>query len=454
MKKRIRLAALALAAVLLAGCQAPGPDVQATPAPTAAPTPTPEPTPEPAQTINPLTGEQTETNYAGRRPVAVTLRSGEGTAPYWGIASADVVIEGISEGYDPTVVALYATVDGLGKVGPVGPARDLGLQFALPLNAVPVHIGKNHYASNLLNLIAYQDVDGLHVGKAGFQFDVDRYTAGYREENCWYTNADLINAGLAMYEMDAAGQNMALFHFEPRPAPAAQNAAEITIGFSVYCSEQLFYNAETGLYEKNNADGTPTTDAEGGARAAFKNVLVLYASSGVKDDGYTRQYDMAGGTGLYLTDGAWQEIRWQKGDAAAPLALTTTDGATLAVNPGKTFIALYGGHYGQSVGIKDAAGAEQALPERMPLLDSAVPDDAAAAAQGVQDAENAVLAALAEQAAAEDAVEAAAATEDPADDAAAAERKAAADNAVNEAKANYQAVTGAPYDPPPAEPAA
>ena len=449
MKLRIRLAAALLAAALLAGCSLPGAGTApaASPAPTAAPTPppTPEPTQTPAVTTNPLTGEETGEDYTNRRPVAVALRSGEGAAPYWGLSAADLVIEGVSEGYDPAMVAVFAKADGLGKIGPVGAARDLGLQFTLPLNAVPVHIGKNGYASNLLNLLAYQDVDGLHTGTAAFQFDADRYAGGYREENCWYTSSDLINAGLAMYETDTAGANMPLFHFAQRKAPETFNATEISIAFSVYTTEQLFYNAETGLYEKNNADGSATTDADNGARVSFKNVFVLYASSGVKDDGYTRQYDLSGGTGLYLTDGAWQEIRWTKGDAAAPLALTTVDGATLDVNPGKTFLAVYGGHYGQSVTVTDAEGAAQTLPERMPLLDSAVSDEAAAAAQQVQDAENALLAALAEQAEAEQAVADAAETEDPADDTAAAERKAAADTAVAEAQAAYDALV------PPAE---
>lgn len=42
-------------------------------------------------------------------------------------------------------------------------------------------------------------------------------------------------------------------------------------------------------------------DAGNNEQAAFTNVFVLYASSGVKDDGVTRQYDLTGGTGIYLT---------------------------------------------------------------------------------------------------------------------------------------------------------
>ena len=458
MKKSIRMAAVALSVLILAGCSAPG-SSQSVQQPTAAPTAEPTPTPAPVNNTNPLTGQTTDTDYNSQRPVAVTIRNGDGATPQWGVGKADLLVEGVSQGYDTNLTAVFATRDAISKVGPVGQATDLGLQFVLPLNAVPVHINKTVYASNLLNVLTYQDMDGLNVGTSGFTFDADRYASGYREENCWYTTADLVNAGLALYEKDAAGANMTMFHFAPRQAPETKNATEVTIAFSVYNQEQLFYNSDTGLYEKNDPDGSGTTDADNGQRVSFKNLLILYASSGIKDDGYTRQYDLSGGTGLYITDGGWQEIRWTKGDATAPLALTTTEGATLDVNPGKTFLAIYGGFYGQSLTVAASDGTVQTLPERMPLLDSAVSDEAAAAAQAVQDAENAVLAALAEQADAEQAVTDAAATEDTADDTAAAERKAAADQAVTDAKAAYESVTGTPYDPPapteaPADPAA
>ena len=450
-----RILTLAAAAALLVGCAGAPASSGAAPtaAPTASPTPAPTATPEPQQTVNPLTGIDTGPEYANHRPVAVTLRTGEGVTPYWGISSADLVIAGLSEGYDPMLVAVFARVEEVGKVGPVGPARDLGLQFTLPLNAVPVHIDKNTYASNLLNALTYQDVDGYHVGTAAFAFDTDRQASGYREENCWYTTGELISAGLDSYGLDASGQNMTMFHFAQRPAPAAQNAAELTIRYSASNAEQFFYNSSTGQYEKNDPDGQATIDADNGTRASFRNILILYASSGVKDDGVTRQYDLSGGTGLYLTDGAWQEIRWQKGDATAPLALTTTEGGTLDVNPGKTYLAIYGGHYGQSLLITDSGGAEQTLPERMPLLDSAVSDEAAAEAQQIQDASDALRAAQQEVTAAEQAVTDAAATEDTADDTAAAERLAAAQSARDEAQAAYDTLvpptpTAAPTETP------
>ena len=325
-------AAALLATLLLGGCSrqqaAATPEQAATPSPAA----TAEPTPVPAPVGNPLTGLD-DADYTGKRPVAVMLRTLDGAQPQWGIASADVLIEGVTEGNTAGLMALFADVDRISKVGPVGQGRDLFLQAALPLNALPVSIDKNVYAANLLNTLAYQDLDGYHVGKTAFAFDQGRQDAGYREENCWYTTGELIRSGAASYGTALEGSNTPLFRFGTREevAPENRSGMSLTVTFSKSDSEQLNYNTGTGLYEKMNADGSPMTDADNGQQAAFTNVFVLYASSGIKDDGYTRQYDMTGGTGLYLHGGAWEQISWSKEDATGPFSLTAADGTPLTV---------------------------------------------------------------------------------------------------------------------------
>ena len=389
----VGMTAALLASLLFSGCSFPGgtassqaPATQETAAPSAEPTPAAEPVP------NPLTGVA-DADYTNRRPVAVTLRTLEGAAPQWGLSSADVLVEGVSEGTTASLMALYSSVDNISKAGPVGPGRDLLLQMALPLNALPVHIDKNIYASNLLNTLTYQDLDGYHIGKAAFAFDQDRQNAGYREENCWYTTGELIKNGLNTYGTSLEGANTPLFVFGERPAveEGARNATALTIAFSPDDSEQLNYAADTGLYVKTNADGSPTVDADNGQQVAFTNVLVLYASSGIKDDGYTRDYDLTGGTGLYLTGGAWEQIQWTKEDATGPLQLTAADGSPLVVSPGKSFIAIWGGYYGQSLTLTGADGTAQTLPEKPALLESGVSDEAAAAAQAEFDAKQKII---------------------------------------------------------------
>ena len=201
----LSLSAALLASLLLGGCanNAASSDAASSDSAASEPEATPEPTPAPPA-ANPLTGAA-DADYTGKRPVAVTLRNMTGSTPQWGIASADVLVEGVTEGTTASLMALYANPDSIAKAGPVGPARDLLLQVALPLNAVPVHIDKNIYASNLLNTLAYQDLDGYHIGKTAFAFDQDRQNAGYAEENCWYTTAELINSGLASYGVSLNG---------------------------------------------------------------------------------------------------------------------------------------------------------------------------------------------------------------------------------------------------------
>ena len=455
-------AAALLAALLLGGCS--GQQAAATPEQAATPSPaaTAEPTPVPAPAGNPLTGLE-DGDYTGKRPVAVTLRTLDGAQPQWGVAAADVLVEGVTEGNTAGLMALYADVDRISKAGPVGPGRDLFLQVALPLNAVPVHIDKNIYAANLLNTLTYQDVDGYHIGKAAFAFDTDRQNAGFREENCWYTTGELIRKGLAEYGASADGDNTPLFRFGTRPEVAAENrnGTSLTVTFSKSDSEQLTYNESTGLYEKYNPDGSAMTDGSDGRQAAFTNVFVLYASSGIKDDGYTRQYDMTGGDGLYLNGGAWEAIHWTKEDATAPFALTTTDGTPLTVAPGKSFIAIWGGYYGQALAVTAADGTAQTLPEKPALLESGVTDEAAAAAeadlaaaQQLVDAQAAIDSANAQLAGAQAAVEEAQAAldADPENEELIAARDAAqaALDALNQTIADNQAIldAAAPQETP------
>ena len=182
-----------------------------------------------------------------------------------------------------------------------------------------------------------------------------------------------------------------LFDFGQRPDPETRNATELHITFSDGDTEGFYYSVNDGVYFKTNTDGSEAMDADAGQQAAFTNVFVLYASSGVKDDGYTRQYDLSGGTGLYLTGGAWEQIQWTKEDATGPLQLTAADGSPLVVSPGKSFIAIWGGYYGQSLTLTGADGTAQTLPEKPALLESGVSDEAAAAAQAEFDAKQKII---------------------------------------------------------------
>ena len=155
----------------------------------------------------------------------------------------------------------------------------------------------------------------------------------------------------------------------------------LTITFSPDDIDCLNYDTGTGLYALSNGDGSPVQDADNGQQVGFTNVFVFYASSGIKDDGYTRQYDMTAGTGLYLHGGAWERINWTNEDATGPLPSPTKrarpwwSARARASSPSGRLLRP------ESISPTAADGSAQTLPDKPALLESGISEEAAAAAE-------------------------------------------------------------------------
>ena len=355
MTKRILAGALslALAAGLLVGC---GGSASSAPASSdASPAPQATDTPAPAAAEadhNILTGSAH--SGAQPRPIAVVLNNRESAWNQWGVCAADLVVEALFEGKTSTLMAVYGGYNNLpDKVGPVAEGRDTFWQMVMPYNAVPVQIGSNIYAANLLNYYSYQPIEASSAGTHAFEFDEERGLKGH--EFGWYINQERLEDARSLYGMAAESETALpdLFHFGEN-AQGSSAAERIEIQFAPDDVIPLLYNEDEGTYDKYRADWEPQTDGnDEEAQLSFTNVFVLSCRAGIKDDGYTRDYDLtSGGEGLYLTGGTWQKIRWEKGTAAQAFTFYNEAGQELTVNPGKSYIALYGGFDGQSVMVK------------------------------------------------------------------------------------------------------
>ena len=97
---------LALCAALLTGC-VPAADTASSAAPT-----------------DPLTGQ--EALWPGQRPVAVTIENETSSTTQWGLSSASLVLEALTEPQSATSLCLvYPAVDAVPQVGPVAAGQDL-----------------------------------------------------------------------------------------------------------------------------------------------------------------------------------------------------------------------------------------------------------------------------------------------------------------------------------------
>lgn len=375
MKLAMRAAAAALAVTMLAGCDflpaGSGAGDSSAPASASQPeesqpaTPTPEPhaasteMPLPDAGISPLTGRATA--FSGQRPVAVMVSNQAAAWPQWGIGTADLLIEANTGGETTSLMAVFESWEEVVKVGPVCQGRDLFLQLMMPLNAVPMYIDSDIYTSNLVNWYTYQPLDGIYIGVNAYNLDKERDITA-PQELCWYADARLIQSALASYGQTTEGDTPTLFYFDEAAVPDNTNGWRLEIGYGAQRTAQLVYGPDEDRYflKENDQDQLDAAKEDGLVR--YSNVLLLMASAGFKDDGVTRDYDLSGGDGLYLTGGGAVQIKWQKGEADQPLQLFDAEGQPFSVRPGRTYIGVWGGFEGQSLRLLDQNGAEQSLP--------------------------------------------------------------------------------------------
>lgn len=113
-----------MAAALLAGCAfLPSDSEPETPAPT-----------------DPLTGLALE--WQGQRPVAVAIENSTASTTQWGLSSASVVLEALTEvGTSTELCLVYPALAATPKVGPVAAGQDIYWRLLVGQQPIPVQRG-------------------------------------------------------------------------------------------------------------------------------------------------------------------------------------------------------------------------------------------------------------------------------------------------------------------------
>lgn len=306
----------------------------------------------PAYNPNPLTGLEKDAGYPyGQRPVAVMINNIKKSLPQSGTAGADMIYEMVTEGGITRLMAVYSDLaKASGYIGPVRSARDQHLQMILPINALYVHIGSSTFARDMLEIYHYadKDLDGnaSTVRDVGFWLDEERHKE--RDiEHCWYTSAELVNASIKKYSLDATAEEIQpVFSFrdynQPARSLAIKSAAPIHVQFSADYYSDFEYNASSGLYMKSEF-GTPQIDAATGEQLGFSNLLILFTDITPRPDGVLMDvnYDF-GGSGYYFSNGGYELIRWEKGNPEDPLRIVQegNEDEDVEINCGKSYIAV------------------------------------------------------------------------------------------------------------------
>ena len=294
--------------------------------------------------INYLTGE-TATGDNTIRPVAVMISNAKVNIPQSGISNADIIYEAVTEGGVTRLMALYSNMDTIGKTGSIRSARDQFIQLMLPLNAIYVHIGTSTSAKRMLDFYSYNDIDGIYLGFLAFQYDTEMAKIK-SSEHCWFTNSDLIKAGIEKNSITTKNSFYPAFNFTESGSVVpleSDDVQQVKFSYSGYSDVTFTWDKNQNKFLKT-AFGVPHTDAENGQQLAFDNVFIILTDIGIQEEnGILPEFDFeSGGSGWYFYGGKMQEITWKKGEPVDPLIIMDKGGNPIKVNTGKTYVGVLG----------------------------------------------------------------------------------------------------------------
>ena len=350
MKRIWTLAAVAalLCAVLLCGCSSAGSAAGSSAA------------------ADPLTGQ--ELQYPGERAAAVVIENTAASTTQWGIGSASVVLEALTEANTaPSLCLVYPSVSAVPTVGPVTLGQDVYWRLLSGQEVLPIQCGASQYTRNYLDYYNLRAVDALEVGRNAFACD-----EGWSSTPLWRTSGkavstvlDSLNLSASLSAAGAASSTAADSTAQEQPVavvppllpqkasprlpePAAEDAAAVRIDFQQQGTTGFVYSADTGTYGMLHADGSAQLDANTGTQAAFDNLLILYSSASLRDDDRTLDYDLTFGGGLWFHGGCLWHITWTQGTDST-LAFYDADGRPLTLCSGRSYLALVSSTTGEEV---------------------------------------------------------------------------------------------------------
>ena len=286
--------------------------------------------------LNQLTGEKTlSPNNKNKRPIAIMVNNVSVAQPVQtGVAKADLVFETEVEGGITRLLAVYADPSDVGTIGTIRSARLVYADIANGLGAFYVHHGIDYTYCD-----PHIKANGIIHGNIGSPY-AERQSNGLASEHTLYTNgANLVKYLKSCgYDAEVTVKPFASFATSDI-APSNSGASFVRVSFSTSYATDFIYNDTAKKYTraKNNS---PLKDYTTGETAEFKNVFVLKTSMSYYSDNYHRSIDLTGGSGYYISNGKYEEIKWSKGASSNSFKFTKLDGTELAVNPGNSYICI------------------------------------------------------------------------------------------------------------------
>lgn len=297
--------------------------------------------------INLLTGLSGLSDKAvGKRPVAIMVNNIKVSLPQYGIGSADIIYEIVTEGGITRLMAMFGDYTKVPNVCSVRSCRYYFPIFAQGYDAVYFCFGANETLGYpTLKRIKIDYFDGKTYGTLLFDRDQER-RKHYAIEHTGYVKGPNIPKALEKENVRTellSDKNKTAFNFRSENnivAPSDTACTKVNIAFSNQYYSTFKYNAQKGVYYKWHS-GKPHKDSALDKQLNFTNVFILQTDIHNYKGKAIMEVDWTGGDGYYVSHGAVTEITWKKPSESSSITFyEKATGKELEVNPGKSYIAV------------------------------------------------------------------------------------------------------------------
>lgn len=290
--------------------------------------------PQPTVYTSPLTG-MVVTQAESEMPVTgVMIENSDFARPQSGLKEAGVVFEAIAEGGITRFLALSQETSAP-NIGPIRSARPYFLQWALGFDAPVAHVGGSPEALQDIKSWGVKDLDEFYNGN--YYHRISTREAPHN----MYTSMAQLNA-----LEKTKGWTSSTYTGFPRKqdSPVATPTAK-TIDFSISgpdFSVHYDYTASTNSYARSEG-GAPHMDATSGTQLSPKVVVALVMPYSLESDGYHSDYNTIGSGKAYIfQDGTVSIGNWNKPSMKDQFTFTDSNGKTIKLNAGQTWISAVG----------------------------------------------------------------------------------------------------------------
>ncbi len=297
--------------------------------------------------LNPLTGLEAQKDLSLQRPTAIMINNIRVATPQEGVSYADIMYECVVEGLQTRLMMVVSDYESLPVVGSVRSSREYYLDFAANHNALYVHAGGSTQAYVEIKSRKVDNLDGVNMYLPNMFYRDAWRRANMGYEHSLMTDGARIAEGIRFCKYNTALKDgfdspLDFVPYGEVRVPEGGNAAFLQVTYSNVHMPNFKYNAEEGVYYREQFLGVPHMDNTADKQLSFTNILVLYCPTKSVGDSYNHMdvITTGKGEGYYLTAGGYEEISWSKASEDVPVKLFSANGEPLLVNRGKTFFQI------------------------------------------------------------------------------------------------------------------